>query len=67
MGKTYILEEFGRNHYKNYIKVSLITHGFIPISAQVDDSNFKIYMSDVGLLNTKTQMPVQITLDLLLI
>ena len=23
VGKTYILEEFGRNHYKNYIKVSL--------------------------------------------
>ena len=21
VGKTYILEEFGRNHYKNYIKV----------------------------------------------
>ena len=23
VGKTYILEEFGREHYKNYIKVSL--------------------------------------------
>ena len=23
VGKTYILEEFGRQHYKNYIKVSL--------------------------------------------
>ena len=44
-------------------KCKLITHGFIPISAQVDDSVFKIYMSDVGLLNIKTQMPVQMLLN----
>jgi predicted AAA+ superfamily ATPase len=44
-------------------KCKLITHGFIPISAQEDDSDFKIYMSDVGLLNTKTQMPVQMLLN----
>ena len=44
-------------------KCKLITHGFIPISAQEDDSDFKIYMSDVGLLNTKTQMPVQMLLS----
>ena len=23
VGKSYILEEFGRNHYKNYVSVSL--------------------------------------------
>ena len=44
-------------------KCKLISHGFIPLSAQEDDSNFKIYMSDVGLLNTKAQMPVQILLN----
>ena len=44
-------------------KCKLITHGFIPISAHEDDSDFKIYMSDVGLLNTKTQMPVQMLLN----
>ena len=44
-------------------KCKLITHGFIPISAQEDHSDFKIYMSDVGLLNTKTQMPVQMLLS----
>ncbi len=44
-------------------KCKLITHGIIPISAQEDDSDFKIYMSDVGLLNTKTQMPVQMLLN----
>ena len=25
VGKTYILEEFGRNHYKNYIKVKRLS------------------------------------------
>ena len=43
-------------------KCKLISHGFIPISAQEDDSDFKVYMSDVGLLNTKAQMPAQILL-----
>ena len=41
-------------------KCKLISHGFIPVSAQEDDSDFKIYMSDVGLLNTKARMPVQL-------
>ena len=44
-------------------KCKLISHGFIPISAQEDDSDFKIYISDVGLLNTKAQMPVQMLLN----
>lgn len=44
-------------------KCKLISHGFIPISAQEDDSDFKIYMSDIGLLNTKAQMPAQILLN----
>ena len=44
-------------------KCKLISHGFIPISAQEDDSDFKIYMNDVGLLNTKAQMPAQMLLN----
>ena len=44
-------------------KCKLISHGYIPISAQEDDSDFKIYMSDIGLLNTKAQMPVQMLLN----
>lgn len=44
-------------------KCKLITHGYIPISAQEDDSDFKIYMSDVGLLNCKAQIPAQLLLN----
>ena len=44
-------------------KCKLISHGFIPISAQEDDSDFKIYMSDIGLLNTKAQMPVPMLMN----
>jgi hypothetical protein len=44
-------------------KCKLISHGYIPISAQEDDSDFKIYMSDVGLLNCKAQIPAQLLLN----
>lgn len=44
-------------------KCKLISHGYIPISAQEDDSDFKVYMSDVGLLNTKAQVPAQMLLN----
>lgn len=44
-------------------KCKLISHGFIPLSAQEDDSDFKIYMSDIGLLNTMAQMPAQLLLS----
>lgn len=44
-------------------KCKLISHGFIPISAQEDDSDFKIYLNDVGLLGCKAQMPVQLLLS----
>lgn len=43
-------------------KCKLISHGYIPISAQEDDSDFKIYMADVGLLNAKAQMPAAMLL-----
>ena len=45
------------------LRCKLISHGFIPISAQEDDSDFKIYMLDVGLLNAKADIPVQMLLS----
>lgn len=45
------------------LRCKLISHGFIPISTQEDDSDFKIYMHDVGLLNTKADIPVQMLLS----
>ena len=44
-------------------KCKLISHGFIPLAAQEDDSDFKLYMSDIALLNTKAQMPAQMLLN----
>lgn len=40
-----------------------IDHGFIPISAYVDLSDFKMYMSDTGLLTQKSGMPIQTILS----
>lgn len=45
------------------LRCKLISHGFIPISTQEDDSDFKIYMHDVGLLNIKADIPVQMLLS----
>ena len=44
-------------------KCTLVSHGFLPLSAQVDDSDFKIYMSDVGLLGAKAQIPATMLLN----
>ncbi|MBQ0024979.1 MAG: ATP-binding protein [Bacteroidales bacterium] len=43
-------------------KCTLVSHGYLPLSAQVDDSDFKIYMSDVGLLGAKAQIPATMLL-----
>ncbi|MGM9734862.1 MAG: ATP-binding protein [Candidatus Cryptobacteroides sp.] len=45
------------------LKCKLVSHGYVPIAAYEDDSDFKIYMSDVGLLGAKTQMPIQMLLN----
>lgn len=45
------------------LKCKLVTHGYIPLSAYEDDSDFKIYLSDVGLLGAKAQMPVPMLLN----
>ncbi|MCQ2072966.1 MAG: ATP-binding protein [Bacteroidaceae bacterium] len=43
-------------------KCTLVSHGYLPLSAQVDDSDFKIYMADVGLLGAKAQIPATMLL-----
>jgi uncharacterized protein len=40
-------------------KCKKTSHGFIPISAYTDLSDFKLYMGDVGLLTAKSGIPVQ--------
>ena len=44
------------------MKCTLVSNGFIPLSAQTDDSDFKIYMSDIGLLGAKAQIPATMLL-----
>ena len=45
------------------LKCTLVSNGFIPLSAQTDDSDFKIYMSDIGLLGAKAQIPATMLLN----
>ena len=44
-------------------KCTLVSHGYLPLSAQVDDSDFKIYLADVGLLGAKAQIPASMLLN----
>ena len=41
----------------------MINFGLIPLTAYEDDSDFKIYLSDVGLLGAKAQMPIPMLLN----
>lgn len=45
------------------LKCQKIDHGFIPISAYTDFSDFKLYMADVGLLTLKSGMPQQLIIS----
>lgn len=45
------------------LKCQKIDHGFIPISAYSDFSDFKLYMADVGLLTLKSGMPIQMIIS----
>ncbi len=47
------------------LQCKLINHGAIPLTAYEDDSDFKIYISDIGLLGTKAQMPIPMLLNAL--
>lgn len=45
------------------LKCQKIDHGYIPISAYSDFSDFKLYLGDVGLLTLKSGMPQQILIS----
>ena len=45
------------------LKCKLVNHGYIPLSVYEDDSDFKIYTLDVGLLGAKAQMPITLLLN----
>lgn len=45
------------------LKCQKISHGFMPVSAYVDLSDFKLYMSDAGMLTMKSGMATQIILS----
>jgi predicted AAA+ superfamily ATPase len=45
------------------LKCQKITHGFLPVAAYVDGSDFKLYMSDIGMLIMKSRMPNQLILS----
>ena len=45
------------------LKCQRLEHGFIPIHAYVDLSDFKLYMADIGLLTLRSGMPLQTILS----
>jgi len=45
------------------LKCDKINHGYIPVLAYRDLSDFKIYMSDIGLMTTKSGYPIQMILS----
>lgn len=45
------------------LKCQRLEHGFIPINAYVDLSDFKLYMADIGLLTLRSGMPLQMILS----
>lgn len=45
------------------LKCQKIDHGFIPISAYSDFSDFKLYLGDVGLLTLKSGIPQQMIIS----
>jgi predicted AAA+ superfamily ATPase len=45
------------------LKCRRLEHGFIPVNAYVDLSDFKLYMGDIGMLTMRSGMPRQIILS----
>lgn len=45
------------------IKCDKVEQGFLPIAAYIDMADFKVYMSDVGLLTHKSGLPASIMLS----
>ncbi len=44
-------------------KVCKIERPFIPLSSYADDTSFKLYMSDVGILRKLSKLPYEVVLD----
>jgi uncharacterized protein len=45
------------------LKCKKTFHGYVPLSAYTDLSDFKLYMGDVGLLSAKSGIPIQTILN----
>lgn len=45
------------------LKCQRLEHGFIPVNAYVDLSDFKLYMADIGILTLCSGMPLQMILS----
>lgn len=45
------------------LKCQRLEHGFLPIHAYVDLSDFKLYMADIGMLTLRSGMPLQTILS----
>ena len=45
------------------LKCQRLEHGFIPVNAYVDLTNFKLYMGDIGILTLRSEMPMQMILS----
>ncbi|MFA7089414.1 MAG: ATP-binding protein, partial [Bacteroidales bacterium] len=45
------------------LKCQRLDHGFIPINAYADLSNFKLYMADIGILTLHSRIPLQTMLS----
>ncbi|MCL2651741.1 MAG: ATP-binding protein [Candidatus Azobacteroides sp.] len=45
------------------LKCQRLEHGFIPINAYMDLINFKLYMSDIGILTLRSEIPLQTILS----
>lgn len=45
------------------LKCQRLEHGFVPMNAYVDLSDFKLYMADIGILTLRSGMPLQTILS----
>ena len=45
------------------LKCQRLDHGYIPVNAYVDLTNFKLYMADIGILTLQSRIPLQTILS----
>ena len=48
---------------RTILKCPRLEHGFIPVNAYMDLADFKLYMSDIGMLTLSSGMPLQTILS----